>query len=296
MTGKHQHVHSKAGSRLGWISIATNILLFGLKYSAGVLSGSVALIADAWHTLTDSLSSIVVIVGIRVSKKPPDEKHPYGHGRAEWIASMVIGVFLLFIAFEFVRESIQRLIGHEPYQYGIMAWVATGVSIVMKELLARLSFSAGRKYRLKSLVADGWHHRTDALSSVIVLIGLAIGPYFWWVDGVLGILVSILIAYAAWNVMRESFSSLLGEKPDEKVVDRIYEIVRKNCQKEVNLHHIRIHEYGQQQYMNGHIKLPGQMSLEQSHGIATAIEDMILDELGIISEIHVEPVNPEKKV
>lgn len=294
MSANHFHEHARQGTLIGWLSIMTNVLLFVLKYVAGILSGSVALIADAWHTLTDSLSSIVMIVGIRIARKPADERHPFGHGRAEWIASMMIGFFLFVVAYSFVRESVERLSVQQEFDYGVWAWIATIASIVWKEGLAQVSFRAARKTKLKSLKADGWHHRTDALSSVIVLVGLIIGPYFWWVDGVLGILVSLMIAIAAIRIMMETSSNILGEKPDEKTVKKIYEIVNLNCQKEVNLHHIRIHEYGHHRELTAHIKLPAEMSLEVSHRIATAIEDMIEEQLHIRSDIHVEPIEPEK--
>jgi len=282
------------GTRLGWISVVLNIMLFVLKYAAGIVSGSVALIADAWHTLSDSLSSIVMIAGIKIARKPPDEKHPFGHGRAERIATMMIGFFLLIVAYEFIRESVGRLTSHQTYHYGILAWVATLVSIIVKEVLARLSFRAAKKTGLKSLKADGWHHRTDALSSVIVLIGLYFGSRFWWVDGVLGILVSVMICVAGYEVLKEAFSNLLGEKPDEETIRKIFEIVVQQCNEKVHLHQIRIHEYGQHREMTAHIKLQGQMSLEQAHKVATNIEQIVYKELNISAEIHVEPIEQEK--
>ena len=288
-TTEKQKEFTKRGSQLGWLSIISNIVLFLLKYYAGLVSGSVALIADAWHTLSDSLSSIVLVVGIRLSRKPPDEKHPYGHGRAEWIASMLIGVFLIFVAYEFIQQSIDKLKSHEVFSYGILAWVATIISIVWKEALAQLSFRASRRSGLKSLKADGWHHRTDALSSLIVLIGLFFGRLFWWVDGLLGILVSIMILVAAYEVLSETFSSMLGEKPDGKTVDAIRMMVKNRCLVNVHLHNIRIHEYGYHREMTAHIQLRPDMTLEKSHEIATNIENMIEEEMNIRADIHVEP-------
>ena len=288
-TTEKQKEFTKRGSQLGWLSIISNIVLFLLKYYAGLVSGSVALIADAWHTLSDSLSSIVLVVGIRLSRKPPDEKHPYGHGRAEWIASMLIGVFLIFVAYEFIQQSIDKLKSHEVFSYGILAWVATIISIVWKEALAQLSFRASRRSGLKSLKADGWHHRTDALSSLIVLIGLFFGRLFWWVDGLLGILVSIMILVAAYEVLSETFSSMLGEKPDGKTVDAIRMMVKNRCLVDVHLHNIRIHEYGYHREMTAHIQLRPDMTLEKSHEIATNIENMIEEEMNIRADIHVEP-------
>lgn len=280
---------SKYGMLLGWISIIGNILLFVLKYIAGVMSGSVALIADAWHTLTDSLSSIILIVGIRISRKPPDEEHPYGHGRAEWISSMLIGVFLVVIGVSFVQESLDRLRNREEFSFGIMAWVATILSILVKEGMAQMAFHGARKTGLQSLKADAWHHRTDSLSSVLVLIGLIFGRQYWWIDGVLGIVVSLLIFVAAWEILKETMSNMIGRRPDKETVGTIHKILVDNCQKDVNIHDIRIHYYGHHQEMTAHIKLPGHMSLDVAHTIANQIEELILQDLGIHATIHTEP-------
>ena len=274
---------------MGWISICGNIILFILKYIAGVVSGSVALIADAWHTLGDSLSSIIMIVGIRFSRKPPDEEHPYGHGRAEWVASLLIGVFLIVIAVSFVKESIDRLQSHDDFNYGLMAWVATICSIILKEIMAQLSFRESKRTGLRSLKADGWHHRTDSISSIIVLTGLIIGNRIWWIDGILGIIVSLLIFVAAYQIIKENTSAILGKKPDEQTIKSIYAIVEKNCQRNVHLHHLRIHHYGQHKEMTAHIKLRGSMTLDESHAVATTIEKMIWNELKIETTLHVEP-------
>ncbi len=157
-------------------------------------------------------------------------------------------------------------------------------------MLAQLSFRAARKTGLRSLKADGWHHRSDSISSIIVLVGLIIGNKIWWIDGVLGIVVSFLILYAAVQIIKENSSAIMGEKPDQKTIDSIYTIVEKNCQREVNLHHLKIHQYGQHKEMTAHIKLRGSLTLDQSHEVATSIEEMILDELGIETTLHVEPI------
>lgn len=281
----------KYGMQIGWISIIGNIALFVLKYIAGVLSGSVALMADAWHTLTDSLSSIILIVGLKISRKPPDDEHPFGHGRAEWISSMLIGLFLVVIGISFIHESLDRLKDRQDFDFGLMAWIATILSILIKEGMAQLSFRGARKTGLQSLKADGWHHRTDSLSSVLVLLGLIFGQKFWWIDGVLGIAVSLLIFVAAFEILKENISNILGRSPDKDTIDKVYQIIRDNCQKEVNIHHIRIHYYGQHKEMTAHIKLPGQMSLDIAHKIANQIEEMILRDLNIYATIHTEPLN-----
>lgn len=281
---------SRYGVLLGWFSIIGNIALFVLKFVAGTLSGSVALVADAWHTLTDSLSSVILIIGLRISRKPPDQEHPFGHGRAEWISSLMIGVFLIVIGVSFVQESIERLMERREFEFGLIAWIAVISSILVKEIMAQLCFRGAKKYALQSLKADGWHHRTDSLSSVMVLIGLIFGQKFWWIDGVLGILVSILIFVAAFEIMKEGISNMMGRRPDPEILEKIRLLVENNCVKNVHMHHIRIHSYGHFSEMTAHIKLPPKMSLETAHEIANQIEELIENEMDIKTTIHTEPL------
>ena len=137
----------------GWLSLFGNILLFGLKFWVGIISGSVAIIADAWHTLSDSLTSIILLIAIRISRKPADEDHPFGHGRAEIIASLIIGVLLSVIAFNFLVDSIKRMSDHQSASFGTLVIVVTAISIVVKELLAQYALWAYKKTKLNSLKA-----------------------------------------------------------------------------------------------------------------------------------------------
>ena len=278
-------------SRAGWISILINIALFGLKYWAGIVSGSVAIIADAWHTLSDSVSSVIVIVGIRFSTRPADENHPFGHGRAELLSAIIIGVILGVVALEFGIEAIRRLADREAASYGRVAIIVTAVSILAKEGLARYAIHAGRKTGSRSLKADAWHHRSDAISSVLILAGIFLNRYAWWIDGALGILVALLILYAAFDILKDAFNTFLGEKPSRDLLDRINEICRSNLDADIYPHHIHIHKYGHHTEMTLHILFPGDTSLEKAHQKASVIENAIRQETGIEATIHMEPHN-----
>ncbi|WP_025862970.1 cation diffusion facilitator family transporter [Prolixibacter bellariivorans] len=274
----------------GWVSVIVNLVLFALKYWAGIVSGSIAIVADAWHTLSDSVSSIIVIFGATLAGKPADDEHPFGHGRAEHIAAVIIGVLLAIIAFEFLLQSVDRLRSHTAVHYGMVAKVVTVVSILAKEGLAQYAFGVGRKAQSSVLKADGWHHRSDALSSIIILVGIFLGGYFWWIDGVLGILVAILIAYTAYEVMKNDFSLLLGESADPTMIAQIRELVDANVDREVYPHHFHMHRYGHHTELSCHIKLPPEMTLDEAHHICSIIEDAIEKELGIMTTIHPEPL------
>ncbi len=292
MKTKHNIVNQKKDYALteGWLSIIANTLLFGLKYWAGVLTGSVALIADAWHTLTDTVSSAIVIISAKVSSRPADEEHPFGHGRADLVSAVIIGVLLFVIGFDFILKSIVQLKGGETVIFGKIALIVTIISIIVKELLAQYAFWAARKTDSAILKADGWHHRTDALSSIIVLIGIFLGKFFWWIDGVLGILIALMIFYAAYEIMRDSTKRLMGEIPDDKLILKINQIISE-LELDVCPHHFHMHKYGNHTELTFHILLPPEILLEEAHDQANKIEQAIRSELNIESTIHMEPTN-----
>ena len=280
---------SKLAARAGWISILVNILLFGFKYWAGISSGSVAIIADAWHTLSDSITSIIVVLSVWIASRPADEEHPFGHGRAEILATTIIGVILAVIAVEFFIESVQRLVRREAANYGTLAIVITAISVLAKEVLARYSIIVGKKAGSRSLKADAWHHRSDAISSVAILAGIFLNKYIWWIDGAMGILVTLLILHAAYGILKDVFNAFLGEKPDKQILNKINDICTKHYESAVYPHHIHVHHYGAHTEMTLHIKLDKSLSLEGAHNITSMIEEDIRTELGIEATIHTEP-------
>ncbi len=275
-------------------SLILNIVLFGIKLWAGIVSNSVALIADAWHTLSDSISSVAVLIGLKVSSQPADKKHPYGHGRAEIISAVVVGVLLAVVGFNFLIESILRLRGHEEVHYGTVAIVVTIISIVVKEGMAQYSVFIGKKSKSKALIADGWHHRSDAISSVVILVGIFIGRKLWWIDGVLGILVSLMLFYTTYVILRDAVSVLLGEDIDKSTKKEIKKLYKSVTDYNVQPHHFHAHQYGSHTELTFHIRLPGDMSLKEVHDIATRYENAIFKKHGLIATIHIDPDKKQK--
>ena len=279
------------GSVVSWLSIVLNIMLFGIKLWVGLLYNSVALIADAWHTLTDSISSFAVLIGIKVSLKPADEHHPFGHGRAELISTIFVGILLALVGINFTYESILKLTSHESVEYGKWAVVITVISILVKEAMAQYSIYYGNKIKSSSLKADGWHHRSDAVSSVIILVGIFVGQYFWWIDGVLGLMVSALIFYTTYNILKEALSLFLGEKIDDDLKDDIQQIGFETFTRDLDPHHFLIHKYGHHSELTFHISLPGSMSLTEAHKIATEYENAVKNRYEIGVTIHIDSLD-----
>ncbi|PLX15485.1 MAG: cation transporter [Salinivirgaceae bacterium] len=281
---------NRAGYIEGFVSIIVNTALFGLKLWAGIVSGSIALTADAWHTLSDSVSSVIVIFGVKLSSKEPDKNHPFGHGRWEQIAAIFIAFLLGLIAYDFLKDSILHFQNKESANFGTLAIVVTIASIVMKEGLAQFAFYIGKKTGNLSVKADGWHHRTDALSSVVVLIGIFFTDKFWWIDSLLGAIIAIMLFYTAYEIIKGAISKILGEKPSDELVGKIKKIIDDQHHEDVYPHHFHIHNYVRYQELTFHIKLDGSMDVTNAHSIATRIEKCIKDELNITATIHVEPL------
>ena len=285
----------KASYLEGTVSIIVNIALFVLKYWAGIVSGSIALMADAWHTLSDSISSAVVIIGAKLASKKPDKDHPFGHGRWELISAIVIAIILVVIAIGFITDSISQLKTRESANFGTLAIVVTVVSIVVKELMAQYAFYLGKKSGSSTVKADGWHHRTDALSSLVILIGILFKDYFWWIDGALGMLVSLMLMYAAYQILMEAVNKILGEDPGEDLIQEIHALISSLYDYDLHPHHFHIHNYISSKELTFHIKIDNTMTVEEGHAIATAIEVEIDEKLSVKSTIHLEPIDYEHK-
>ncbi|MCL2066700.1 MAG: cation diffusion facilitator family transporter [Treponema sp.] len=288
---------TKAGFVEGTIALITNTALFSLKIWASIVTGSIALAADAWHTLSDSLSAVVVIAGSKFGSKKADREHPFGHGRWELIASLFVAVIIGIIAFDFLKSSVEQLNNHEQVEFGLIAIIATAVSIVVKELMAQYAFYIARKTGNISVKANGWHHRSDALSSVVVLIGIFFAKQFWWIDSILGIIIALMLFYVCFSIMKEAITKILGEEPSQELINNITGEVKAMFGEELYLHHFHLHNYVSHNEVTLHIRLNEKLSIGEGHSIAFDIENMIKEKFKMEATIHVEPLadNTKKK-
>jgi len=252
----------KLGFIEGWLSIIVNVLLFGAKYAAGVSSASTAIKTDAWHTLSDSVTSAIVVFSFWFASHKADRKHPFGHGAAESIGAVIIGTLLGVVAFECLKESSLKLIS--------ALW-------------------AGKKTNSAALTADGWHHRSDAVTSVLLLGGVFIGGKFPAIDGVMGIVIALFIFHAAYEIIKDVSGSILGAAPAKATEDKINAVIKAQNTGETGIHHLHIHRYGDHTEATFHIRFPAGMSIAHAHERASKIEGAVRDELGIESTIHIEP-------
>jgi cation diffusion facilitator family transporter len=248
--------------------------------------------------MSDSLTSIIVVISAKLAAKKPDREHPFGHGRWELIASLFISFALAMIGYEFLTASIVRFQNKESVVYGTLAIVVTVLSILIKELLSQYAFYLGKKYNNTVITADGWHHRSDSLSSLVVLIGILIARYtseLWWIDSALGVFCAFAIFFVAYQIMKETISKLLGEEPKKELIDNLIIEVKKLYDQELEMHHFHLHNYISHKELTLHIYLDKDMTIEQGHKIATDIEVMIREKFAIEATIHIEPVKPDIK-
>jgi len=290
-------LHAARARRLGYqegvVSALLNLVLFALKLWVGMVAGSVAMIADAWHTLSDTFSSLIVIFGFWYTAKPGDREHPFGHGRAELIAALALGILLLCIGLGFLVDSYQQLVSYKTVTYETTALVVFLLSVVLKEGLAQYSFWAGRQVSSASLAADGWHHRSDAIASAVIVVGFLFGERFWWFDGMLGFAVSGLILHAAYGIFRETAGVLLGEQMSPELEEAVRRVVAEVVQMSYEPHHFHLHRYGDHREITFHLYLPGTLSLADAHALCNAIEERLRSEHGLEATIHTEPHPPE---
>lgn len=282
------------GYTAGVLSVVLNLLLFGLKLWAGQRSGSVAMVADAWHTLSDSFTSLIIVASFWLTARPPDKEHPFGHGRAEMISAIIIGTLLAVVAVAFLKESVTRLETYQAAQFTSLAIIIFGLSVVIKEALAQYAFWASREIDSRALFADGWHHRSDALASGLIVAGALISRSYWWIDGVLGIFVSALILYVTYGILKGAVSTILGERLDPRLEEQLRALIARTTPAASCVHHVHLHRYGEHVELTLHVKLPQQMNLEEAHELASRLEDAIRTELNCEPTIHLEPQTEQK--
>ena len=286
-------VRSRYGALEGWSSIVINLLLFAVKMILGISVRSVALIADAIHTLSDSGTSAVVIIGFKMARKPSDKKHPFGHGRMESIAALVVSVLLFMAGIELLEKSFFAIIHPKSTTAPTWVIVIVAATIVIKELMSRFSYHLGKMIDSQALKADALHHRTDAITTILVvtaLISTRLG--YNYVDGIMGSVVSLVIFYSAFLIAKEAVNPLLGEAPSKERIKEIEDMAL--AYKGVSgVHSVIFHKYGQTSVISLHIEVPDDDSASRLHALAERIEDAITKRIPGMAVVHVDPIKKD---
>ena len=276
-----------------------NIVLLVMKFVAGILGNSAAMVADAVHSLSDFLTDIVVIVLVKLSSKPADKDHDYGHGKYETIATSIIGIALIAVSLMLAWNGIDKIIfvvkGGDIESPCMIAFIAAIVSILLKEWVFRVTKKVALEVDSQALEANAWHHRSDALSSIGTAIGIGgavlLGNSFAVLDPIAAVIVSVFIFIAAYRLLRQASGELLEESLPKETEDKIEEIVYRDSLVS-DIHNLHTRSIGSIIAIEMHLRLPGDISLEESHRHATAIERALRDEFGSGTHImlHIEPV------
>jgi len=258
-----------------WISIIGNVLLALIKLLVGFRYSSIAMISDGVHSLSDVITSVAGYFGIKVASKPPDKDHPFGHSRFEPLVAFLIGELLLVVAYEIGKDSLLRLLHGETVEVNeIMLGVVT-ISILAKEAMFRYSVYVGRKLNSQILIADAYHHRSDVLSSVAVLIGLGLQRFgFSRGDAFAGLIVSIFLVKVSLEIILENVGYLTGRAPPFEVCE---EIKRRalNVPNVLGIHDLRAHYVGNKLHVELHLEVPSELSLKEAHDVSEEVKRRI---------------------
>ena len=292
-------VSAKAGRSVTLVGALVNAILILLKFFGGVYGRSQALIADAVHSVSDLITDAVVLFGLRIGRKAPDEQHPFGHARIETLASAIVGLALIATALYLGIKAALNIYRHAEYHPTSLALVGAGVSIVLKEALYHYTVRAGRRIKSQLVVANAWHHRSDALSSVAVFLGVAgtlINPSWHILDSFAALLVSFFIVKVGLDVLGNSVREFTDTAPEPEILDKISHCTM-TVEGVLDMHDLRVRTSGGLYQMETHIVVDGQLTVAEGHKIAKAVERCLAEEVEDLDRVivHVDPVIEDKE-
>ena len=295
----HNDLHDPAvrrgyGTLCGVMGICLNLLQSIAKLVAGWLAGSVAIAADGINNLSDSASSIVTLWGFRNSGKQADGDHPFGHGRSEYVAGIVVAVLVMVIGVEIIKEAIGKLIHPEPVSPSLISFIVLGGSVLLKLYMFAYNRGYGKKLDSSTLKAVAVDSIADVFVTLVVILAMVLSKSTTFnVDAWGGLLVGLFVLYMGYQSLRETVSPLLGAKPDPEFVEQVREIVSRQPHAE-GVHDIVVHDYGHGiRYVTLDMEASGALPLSVIHDEADYAEHMLRKELGCKAVIHVDPVMEE---
>lgn len=281
-----------------WGSVV-NVALTALKFVAGIIGCSAAMIADAVHSLSDLLTDFVVLLFVKISSRPADSEHPYGHGKYETLATTIVAIALLVAGGVLAAGGVQKIVsaqhGAELVMPGRIALWAALISIAAKEIIYWLTVHVSRRVNSPALEANAWHHRTDALSSVATAVGiggaLLFGGQWAILDPIAAVLVSIFIIVTAGKLLHEAVQDLMEKRLPEEVEQQIREIVAQDSEMS-EMHHLRTRRVGNVYSIEMHLRMHGNVSLYEAHRHSVLLEQKLRERFGAATmiTIHLEPL------
>lgn len=284
--------------KITYYGMFVNLFLSILKIITGLIGNSQAAIADGVHSLSDLTTDVAILVGVKYWSAPPDEEHPYGHGRIETIVTAFIGFVLAATALGIGWEAISTIRDEHLENPTWLSLIGISFSIVLKEILYRVTMKYSKKNNSRSLEANAWHHRTDAFSSIPAFIAVFISvsyPSLAFIDHIGALIVAVIIFRVAWQIFSKSFSELSDKGAEKKDIEKIKEITLQiDDVKEV--HGIRSRKHGTETFVDLHVLVDDSMTVKEGHDIADKVKEILLDKGPEISDVvvHIEPISLSK--
>lgn len=284
-------VRARYGTAAGALGIVANIILFAGKFVAGLLSGSVAVIADAINNLSDFMTSIITLIGFKLSGKPADKEHPYGHARIEYITGLIVAFVILYIGIEVGKTAIDKIIAPSPTDFSLVTCIILGSAIIIKLFLAVIFKNLGKSINSDTLIAMSTDSRNDVISTLVVLVSAVIAIVFnVALDGYLGACVAIFIIISAIKLIKETIDPLVGTPPEKDLVKKVETKIRSYPQI-LGIHDLVIHNYGPSKiFATVHIEVDAQEDVMVSHELSDNIERDFFNEMNIFLVCHLDPI------
>lgn len=275
----------------GWVSTVMSLVLCGVKGWLGLVSGSVSLLADATNNLTDMGSSLVIALGFQWSRKPSDEEHPFGHGRIETVATLVLSIALIVVGVEVAKSGVVRLLNPQVVDAPMWLMVTVGVTVALKLWMAVFARSLAKLSKSHVLEADAWNHTFDVICTLLVVVSL-VGSRFGVpsLDGWTAIGVAVFIFATGIKYAREAIDILLGKRPDAEEMDAIHRVVEA-VDGVLGVHEIIVHQYGDVKMVSFHVEVDAGLTVVEAHDIAEVVEEAVESKMQWRAVAHVDPVD-----
>ena len=286
-------VRTGYGTVCGIVGIVLNLILFVGKFFAGIISGSVAVTADAFNNLSDAGSSVITLLGFAISNKKPNKNNPFGFGRVEYLSGLCVSFLIMLMGYELARSSVDKLINPEKTDFSLLTIIILAISVLVKVYMSLYNRKFGKKINSSAMLATASDSLSDALSTGVVLVVGIITRLtgFIYLDGACGLLVAMFILYAGFNAAKETISPLLGSAPEPEFVDKIRDIMFAN-EHIHGIHDLIVHDYGPGRvFISLHAEVSAKEDVMLLHDVIDCLEEQIASELNCLAVIHTDPLN-----
>ncbi len=293
---KNPKVREAYGLLSSWVGIVCNVLLFIAKFAIGTLANSISIISDGFNNLSDCASCVVTMFGYKMAAKPADKDHPFGHGRMEYLTSLIIAMVIMVVGVELFTGSVDKIIHPDKVSFSIIAVVALVLSILIKLWMGLFNKKLGNAVESSVMLATSKDSLNDVLATAATLVALVSSVFTDApIDGVMGVVVSVMILISGFGIVKETVDELLGQPASPEIVEALKELVDE-CSYSLGMHDLIIHSYGPGNLIGSvHIEVDGKENIMDIHDAIDELERNIYDELGIRMTIHMDPVETDNE-